>query len=55
LAWSGRPDEKDGASDDIKALFGDSSDGDVVMPVTTDEQVALMASFETAHREEGTR
>jgi hypothetical protein len=25
------------------------------MPATMDEQVVLMASFETAHREEGTR
>jgi hypothetical protein len=41
--------EEVGASDDIEALFGDSS------PATTDEQVALLASFETAHREEGTR
>jgi peroxiredoxin len=42
-------------SDDIKALFGDSDDGEVVVPATTDEQVALMASFETAHCEESTR
>jgi hypothetical protein len=27
----------------------------VVVPATTDEQVALLASFETTHREEGTR
>jgi hypothetical protein len=47
--------EEVGASDDIEALFGDSSDGDVVAPATTDEQVALMASFKTAHREESTR
>jgi hypothetical protein len=47
--------EEVGMSDDIKALFGDSSDGDVVAPVTTDEQVALMASFEMTHREESTR
>jgi hypothetical protein len=49
-----QPDEEDGASDNIEALFGDSSDGDVLMPATTDEQVVLMASFDTAHREEGT-
>jgi nicotinamide mononucleotide (NMN) deamidase PncC len=47
--------EEVGASDDIEALFDDSSAGDVVAPATTDEQVALMASFETAHREESTR
>jgi hypothetical protein len=35
--------EEVGASDNIKG------------PATTDEQVALMASFETAHREESTR
>jgi hypothetical protein len=44
-----------GASDDIEALFGDSDDGEVVAPAMTDEQVALMASLETAHREESTR
>jgi hypothetical protein len=49
------PDEEDGASDEIEALFSDSNDGDVVMPATTDEQVALMASFETAHRKKSTR
>jgi hypothetical protein len=43
------------ASDDIEALFGDSSDSDVVAPATMDEQVVLIASFETAHREESTR
>jgi hypothetical protein len=32
-----QPDEEDGTSDDIEALFGDSSDGDVVMPATTDK------------------
>jgi hypothetical protein len=42
-------------SDDIEAFFDDSSDGDMVVPATTDEQVALLSSFETAHREEGTR
>jgi hypothetical protein len=47
--------EEVGASDDIEALFGDSSDGEVVAPATTDKQVALMASFKTAHREESTR
>jgi replicative superfamily II helicase len=47
--------EEVGASDDIEALFGDSSYGDVVAPATVDEQVALMASFVTAHREESTR
>jgi hypothetical protein len=47
--------EEVGASDDIEALFSDSDDGEVVAPVMTDEQVALMASFETAHREESTR
>jgi hypothetical protein len=46
--------EEVGASDDIEAVFGDSSDGDVVAPATMDEQVALLASFKTAHREEGT-
>jgi regulator of protease activity HflC (stomatin/prohibitin superfamily) len=50
-----QPDEEDGVSDDIEALFGDSSDGDVVVPTMTDEQVALLTSFETAHCEEGTR
>jgi hypothetical protein len=48
-------DKEDGASDDIEALFGDSSDSDMVVLETTDEQVALLAPFETAHREEGTR
>jgi hypothetical protein len=47
--------EEVGASDDIEALFSDSDDGEVVASVMTDEQVALMASFETAHREESTR
>jgi hypothetical protein len=49
-----QPDEEDDASDDIEALFGDSSDDDVVMAPTADEQMVLMASFETVHREEGT-
>jgi hypothetical protein len=43
------------ASNDIEALFGDSDDSDMVAPVMTNEQVALMASFEMAHREESTR
>jgi hypothetical protein len=47
--------EEVGASDDIKALFGDSDNGDVVAPATVDKQVALMASYEMAHREESTR
>jgi hypothetical protein len=47
--------EEVGVSDDIEALFDDSDDDDVVAPATTDEQVALMASFETAHREQSTR
>jgi hypothetical protein len=47
--------EEVGASDDIEALFGDSDDGKVVAAATTDEQVALMASFEMAHRKESTR
>jgi hypothetical protein len=50
-----QPDEEDGASDEIEALFGDSSDDDVVVMAMMDEQVALLASFETAYREEGTR
>jgi regulator of protease activity HflC (stomatin/prohibitin superfamily) len=50
-----QPDEEDVMSDDIEALFGDSSDGDVVVPAITDEQVALLASFETVHCEESTR
>jgi hypothetical protein len=48
-------DKEDSTSNDIEALFGDSSDGDAVVPTMADEQVALLASFETAHREEGTR
>jgi hypothetical protein len=47
--------EEVSASEDIEALFGDSSDGDVVAPAMTDEQVALMPCFKTAHREERTR
>jgi hypothetical protein len=42
------------ASDDIKAPFVVSDDGEVVAPATMDEQVALMASFERAHRKEST-
>jgi hypothetical protein len=49
-----QPDKEDGVSDDIEALLGESSDGDVVMPAMMDKQVAVLASFETAHREEGT-
>jgi hypothetical protein len=30
-------DKEASASDDIEALFGDSDDGDVAMPATTDE------------------
>jgi hypothetical protein len=41
-----------GASDDIESLFCDFDDGEVAAPATTDEQVALMASFEMTHREE---
>jgi hypothetical protein len=44
-----------GASDDIESLFGDFDDGEVAAPATTDEQVALMASFEMTHREESMR
>jgi hypothetical protein len=47
--------EEVSANDDIEALFSDSDDGEVVVPAMTDEQVALMASFETVHREESTR
>jgi hypothetical protein len=47
--------EEVSVSNDIEALFDDSDDGDVVAPATTDEQVALMASFEMAHREQSTR
>jgi hypothetical protein len=50
-----QPDKEDGVDDDIEALFGDTSDGDVIVPATMDEQVALLASFKTAHQEEGTR
>jgi regulator of protease activity HflC (stomatin/prohibitin superfamily) len=49
------PNEEDNVDNNIEALFGDSSDGDVVVPTTTDEQVALLASFETVHHEQGTR
>jgi hypothetical protein len=41
-------------SDDIGALLGESSDSDMAVPATIDEQVALLTSFKTAHREEGT-
>jgi hypothetical protein len=47
--------EEVGVSDDIEALFCDSFDGNVVAPAMMDEQVVLMASFETAHHEESTR
>jgi hypothetical protein len=50
-----QPEEQDGASDDIEAHFGDSSKGDATMPATIDKQVALVASFKTAHREQVTR
>jgi hypothetical protein len=50
-----QPEEQDDASDDIEALFGGSSDGDATIPVMTDEQVALLTSFETTHREKVTR
>jgi hypothetical protein len=50
-----QPDEEDDVDDDIEALFGDTSDGNVIVPAITDEQVALLASFKTAHQEEGTR
>jgi hypothetical protein len=43
-------EEEDDASDNIGALFGD--DNDVSIPATTDEQVALLVLFETAHRKE---
>jgi hypothetical protein len=49
------PDEEEDASDDIEALYGDSSKGDMVVLASTNEQVALLAFFETVHREEGTR
>jgi hypothetical protein len=42
-----QPEEQDDTSNDIEALFGDSSDGDMTVPATMDEQVALLASFET--------
>jgi hypothetical protein len=32
-----QPDEEDGVSDDIEGLFGDSSYGDEVVPMMTDE------------------
>jgi hypothetical protein len=50
-----QPDKEDDASDHIEALFGDSSNSDVVVPAMMDEQVALLTSFETMHHEEGTR
>jgi hypothetical protein len=42
-------------SNDIEALFGDSSNDDAAMSAMMDEQVALLASFKTAHREQVTR
>jgi hypothetical protein len=50
-----QPDEEDDVSDDIEGLFSDSSYGEKVMPTMTNKQVALLASFETVHREEGMR
>jgi hypothetical protein len=50
-----QPEEEDSVSDDIEALFGDSSDGDAAVPVMTDEQVALLTSFKTVHHEKATR
>jgi hypothetical protein len=50
-----QPEEQDDVSDDIEALFGGSSDGDATIPTMTDEQVALLASFETTHRKQVTR
>jgi hypothetical protein len=50
-----QPEEQDDTSDDIEALFGGSSDSDATVPAMTNEQVALLASFETAHREQVTR
>jgi hypothetical protein len=47
-------EEEVGANDDIEALFGGSFEDDIVEPEMTDKQVALLASFETAHHEEGT-
>jgi hypothetical protein len=44
--------EEVGASDDVEVLFGDSNDDDMVAPAMMDEQMTLMASFETVHREE---
>jgi hypothetical protein len=42
-------------SNDIEALFDESSDGDVTMPGTMDKQVALLASFEMTQRKQVTR
>jgi hypothetical protein len=44
------PQEEDSVSDDIKTLF--SNDDDDVVPATMNEQVALLASLETAYHEE---
>jgi hypothetical protein len=45
-------EEDNGVSNDIEALFGDSSDGEVAVPAMMNEQVALLALFRTAHREQ---
>jgi hypothetical protein len=50
-----QPGEEDGTGDNIEALFDDSSDSDADMSATMDDQVMLLASFETAHRERVTR
>jgi hypothetical protein len=47
-----QPEDQDDTSNDIKALFSNSSDGDMIVPATMDEQVALLASFETTQREQ---
>jgi hypothetical protein len=41
-------------SDDSETLYG-GTDDDVIVPATINKQVALLASFITAHREEVTR
>jgi hypothetical protein len=48
-------EQKDSASDDIKVLFGDFSKADAAVPAMTDEQVALLPSYETTHHEQVTR
>jgi hypothetical protein len=47
-------EEEDGASNDSEALYG-GTDDDVIVPATINKQVALLALFKTAHREEVTR